>query len=355
MTGVEAPIQTEMPVANADAFVTQEDTELGAVWDRVERDNGSARDDSGKFASTTPVENTEPLEGGEGGDAETTAETSTPAVVDVPLPSNWQGKADLWAKVPSEIREPLRQMQEELHQKQSQLGRELSQWKPVGEVINKYSDYFGGARGNYKPNEAIDYLFNLQKQMDDNPVDTLLQIADTYELRPMLAQMFAGQSQGGGDPVLLAEIAQLKTLLSKQQSFDPSVIDQRLDAKLQERVQLEEINDVMKRVQSDMPLINEVDDASLEFYINKAWSKLGDTASREAVLRMAGDMAINADPDLRVKAAAVVKPAAGQDPTRVAAAKRANETNIRSTSPEKGRKLTDEEELGQIWEKNQRA
>jgi hypothetical protein len=65
-------------------------------------------------------------------------------------------------------------------------------------------------------------------------------------------------------------------------------------------------------------------------------------------------MAINADPDLRTKAAAL-KAAAANDPGRVAAAKRANETNIRSTSTDKGRKLSEEEELGLAWDKAQRG
>ena len=77
-------------------------------------------------------------------------------------------------------------------------------------------------------------------------------------------------------------------------------------------------------------------------------------ATQETVLKNALDMAINADPDLRTKAAAL-KAAAANDPGRVAAAKRANETNIRSTSTGKERKLTEEEELALAWDKAQRG
>lgn len=343
--------------SQTDPFATQDDVDLGAVWDKMERDNGAARGEDGKFASTNATAETpEPMEGGEGGEPEAVAETSTPAVVDVPLPSNWNGKEELWQKIPADLREPLRAMQEELHQRQSHMGRELAAYKPIGEVIQKYGEYFGGARGSYKPPEAIDYLFNLQRQMDDKPIETLLQIADTYELRPHLAQMFGGQSSQGGDPILLARIDQLETLLRQNsgQKFDPSMIDQRLEAKLTEKQTLSEVEKAISRVEDEMPLLKQVPDEDLVYFTDKARTKLGQTASYEAVYKLAGEMAINADPDLRAKAAAV-KPAAGQDPSKVAAAKRANEANLRSTSPEKGRTLSDDDMLAQVWEKNQRA
>ena len=340
----------------ANPFGTQEDAELSAVWDKIERDNGASRGEDGKFTSANATaEPPEPLEGGEGEGAEVAVEPSTPAVADVPLPSNWNGKEELWQKIPADLREPLRAMQEELHQKTTQLGRELSQWKPVGEVIQKYGDYFGGARGNYKPTEAIDYLFSLQRQMDDNPKETLLQIADTYELRPYLAQLFGGQQGEGGSSVLLARIDQLENLLKQAngQKFDPSIIDQRLEQKLTERQTMSEVEQAMSRVEDAMPLIKQVDQETLIFFTDKARAKLGETASYEAVYKLAGEMAINADPDLRAKVAAPV--AAAQDPAKVAAAKRANSANLRSTSPDKGRVLSEEEELAQVWEKAQRA
>lgn len=354
---VEGQSVAEQATQELAPFQTTEDVELGAVWDRIERDNGAARSEDGKFASPNATDTPQqPLEGGEGEGAEAAVEPSTPTVADVPLPSNWNGKEELWQKIPADLREPLRAMQEELHQRQSQMGRELAAWKPVGEVIQKYGDYFGGPRGNYKPNEAIDYLFSLQRQMDDNPIETLMQIADTYELRPKLAQMFAAQGSDAGSSVLLARIDQLENLLKQAngQKFDPSIIDQRLEQKLTEKQTLSEIEQVMSRVTKDMPLISQVEESDLIFFIDKAKARLGETASYEAVYRLAGEMAINADPDLRAKAAAV-QPAAVQDPAKVAAAKRANSANLRSTSPDKGRVLTEEEELAQVWEKAQRA
>lgn len=341
---------TAAPVGNVDM-----DADLGAVWDRMERDNGAARE-NGKFVSLNkdePAITQEPLEGGEG-EVATVAETSTPEAVEVPLPSSWRGKDDLWAKIPADLKEPLRAHQEELHKTLSQQGQALSAYKPIGDVIQKYGDYFDGRRASYKPAEAVEYMFGLQRSMDDNPVATLLQIADTYELRPKLAEMFGGQGgeQTDNSQVLLAKISQLESTL--REMGDPSKIDARITSKLKEDREFSQVEEEISRVSKDMPLYTEIPEQDMVYFINKSWEKLGNTASKEAVLKSAYDMAINADPDLRAKAAAA-KAAASGDPERVAAAKRANSTNIRSTSTGKTRELTDDELLGQVWDKNQRG
>lgn len=345
---------SEAPVATP----SMED-EMGAIWDRIERDNGAARDQSGKFASTkeeaAPVEVAEePLEGGEEGAADRVAESSTPAAVEVPLPSNWRGLEDAWEKIPADIRPAVREHAERLHQQAAKLGQEVSAYKPIGEVIQKYKDYFGGSRGNYKPHEGIDYLFNLQRQMDDAPFDTLMQIADTYGLRQELATRFGagGEAVNPDTQSLLTEIGQLKRML--QETSDPDKISSLIDQKLNEDRVTTQVKEVISRTSKDMPLYAEVE-AELPFFISKAWAKLGETASQDAVLKLGYDMAVNADPDLRGKVAAPKVAATNTDPARLAAAKNANQSNLRSTSPGKPRELTDDEALAAAWDKAQRA
>lgn len=331
------------------------DADLGAVWDRVERDNGAARE-NGKFASpkaaTETAEANEPLEGGEG-EAAAVAETSTPEAVEVPLPSSWRGKDELWAKIPAELKEPLRAHQEELHKTLSQQGQIISTYKPVADVFGEYKEYFDGTRGQYKPDEAVRYLFAVQRGMDEKPLETLLEIADRFELRAELARTFGGQAvETNSESVLLAKISQLENTIRGM--ADPSRIDQRISERLEEDRKFSQVEQEISRVSKDMPLYAEIPEQDMVHFINRSWAKLGDTASREAVLKSAYDMAINADPDLRAKAAAA-KAAAATDPARVAAAKRANESNIRSTSTGKARELTDDELLGQVFDKNQRG
>src|SRR5262249_9544936 len=132
---------------------------------------------------------------------------------------------------------------------------------------------------------------------------------------------------------------------------DPSKIDQRITRKLDEERETDKVNELISRVSKDMPLYDQIPEPDLVSFIHMAKQKLDGTASQEAVLKRAYDMAINADPDLRAKAAAL-KSAAAADPDRIAAAKRANETNIRSTSTGKTRQLTPEEELGAVYDKH---
>lgn len=357
--GVVVTADTSTQVADNDA--------LGAVWDRLERDNGAGRDAStGKFASSSGdapgdegTGSEGPLEGGEGEGLET-VDTSTPAVK-VPLPANWTGLDDHWSKIPPEAQEAIAANQTKLHKTLSDQGRFIAGYKPIADVLGEFKEYFGGERGNYKPDEAVRYLFGLQRAMDENPVETLMQIADSYELRGELAKMFgAPPADGGTQPpqtdhtqALMAEIGQLKKVISGL--ADPAKIDERINTRLNEDRTMNAVNDVISRVATKdaMPLYGDVED-QLPTFIQLSWRKLGDTASQEAVLKHAYDMAVNADPDLRKKAAALVS-AAQTDPKLVENARKANATNIRSTSTGKSREPTEDEALGSIWDKHKRA
>lgn len=362
------------PADEAGATVTADsnvpmggDDDLGAVFDRHMRDNGSARASDGKFTSTQPAansepngdgDNTAPLEGGEGEGAD--EGTPPPSASSVPLPATLTGLDEVWGKIPAEAQEALAANQKKIHQTLSDQGRFIATFRPIGEVFSDFREYFGGDRGDYNPAEATRYLFSLQKEMDENPLPTLLKIADTYELRPKLAEMFAGQvSRDGSQPqqpdntnALLAEISELKRTISGL--TDPSRIDQRIHQKIDEERTLASVNDLISRIATPeaMPLYKDVE-IELPDYIAKAWGRLGDTASQDAVLKLAYDMAVNADPDLRKKAAALLS-AATPDPKRVEDAKRATQTNIRSTSTGKSREPTEDELLGDIFDKHKR-
>lgn len=360
-----AVIEHNNPINDPAASAAADDA-LGAVWDRLERDNGAARGEDGKFAPNAASEapeaeggegNEKPLEGGEGEGTEE-AEISTP-VSKVPLPATMTGLDEHWGKLPPEAQEAIAASQAKLHKTMSDQGRALAAYKPVADVFGEFKEYFDGTVGNYKGDEAVRYLFGLQRAMDANPVETLLQIADTYELRPQLAKMF-GVPAEGGEPThqqpdqtqaLLAEIGQLKKTIAGL--ADPSKIDERINTRLHEEKVTTAVNDVISRTSKDMPLYNDVEEALPDF-IKMSWRKLGDTASQEAVLKHAYDMAVNADPDLRKKAAAL-QTAATTDPKLVADARKANATNIRSTSTGRPRDATEEEALGAIWDKHKRA
>jgi hypothetical protein len=135
---------------------------------------------------------------------------------------------------------------------------------------------------------------------------------------------------------------------------NPATIDDRINQKLQERSDQQSAADEVSRLASDKPLYSEIPEVDMVEAIHKARRKLGDTASKEAVFTMAYDMAVNADPDLRAKAAAA-KPAATNGAAKVEGARRAAAVNIPSTASGKGRALTEDEELAAVYERNQKG
>lgn len=335
--------------------------ELGSIWDKHERDNGAGRDGSGRFASQRAAEANQSSDGadtqaGEGTAQEAVNEAEAQAVISsVPMPPTFTGMDDVWSKVPPEAQEAILANQQKLHKTLSDMGRAVSTYKPVADVFGEFKEYFGGERGNHKPDDAVRYLFNLQRKMDDNPIQTLMEIADTYQLRPKLQELFTGQA--GAQPeqqdytqTLLAKIDGLERHI--QQISDPSRVDERISHRLTEERTITEASDVISRSQKDMPLFNDVE-PDLPLFIERAWGKLGASADKAEVLKLAYDMAVNADPDLRRKAAALTS-AAQPDAKRVADARKANETNIRSTSSGKPIARSEDEELGGIWDKHKR-
>lgn len=351
---IDAPQAAAIDISTDDA--------LGAIWDKHERDNGAERGEDGRFSSPNKVEEQasdggEPLEGGEGGDI--AAEEGSTAPVTVPLPSNMRGLEEVWAKIPPDLQKPIAEQQGKLHKTLSEQGQALATWKPVRDTIEEFKDYFGGTRGNHDPAEAIRELFSIQRAMDDNPLQTVLEISKRYDLIPQLAQVFGAQGEGGTaspagreNAALLAEIGELKNTINDLKSgIKPEVFDERLNQKLLERDELNEARNAISRTLKDMPLLNDVPQDDMVHYIQRAWGKLGETASKDDVLKRAYDMAVHADPDLRARAAAL-KGAATSDAAKVAAAKRANDTNLKSTSTGKARELTEEELLGSIFDKH---
>lgn len=374
--GVEAEaMQNAQDMSGVIETNTDMDADLGAVWDRMERDNGAERGDGGRFASpngdvaetgegaaTGDPDGKEQasLEGGEG--EEQTAEISTPAV-DVPLPANMLGLEDTWGKIPADLRGPIAAHMEKLHAKSSELGRTVSEYRPIGEALMEFKEYFDGTKGQYKPADAVKFLFGLQRGMDEKPLETLIEIADRYHLRPALAKAFGQAAQAGADgqqaapqsdytAALLSEIGNLKkTLADMAANASPDRLNSAIEQKLKQTRTEEQTIDLISRTSKEMPLFDDVAEPDMVHFINRSWEKLGTTASQEAVLKSAYDMAVNADPDLRKKAAALAN-AAAPDPKQVADAKRANDANIRSTSTGKARDLTDDELLSAVYDKH---
>ncbi|MBZ9693933.1 hypothetical protein [Mesorhizobium sp. CO1-1-9] len=361
-TVTDAAPATDVVVDNG----VTEDAALGAVWDKMERDNGAERD-GGKFVSPDPGKRAEATataspQGGDGG--EPAGDGLTPGAGSVPLPDNWKGLqgADVvkgaWEKTPAEIRAFVAAREQDLQSRLSDHGRQIAAAKPVQEAIEKFAHYFDPVKGRktadgsvVTPARAIEFLFQAQANLDAAPVESLLALADSYGVRDKLAAAF-GQTVQQGESELRREIAGLKQMLAS--AHNPATIDDRINQKLQERTDQQSAAEELTRLSADKPLYSEIPEVDMVEAIHKARRKLGDAASKEAVFTMAYDMAVNADPDLRAKAAAA-KPAASNGAAKVESARRAAAVNIPSTASGRGRALTEDEELAAVYDRNQKG
>lgn len=356
-----APVVVDAGAINDNAAA--DDSALEAIWNKNERDNGSERE-NGKFVSADRSEAAETgsPKGGEGG--EPAGDGLTPGAGAVPLPDNWKGLqgADVvkgaWEKTPAEIRAFVAAREQELQSRLSDHGRQLSTVKPIQEVIDRHGHYFDPQKGRkladgsvVTPAKAIDFLFNAQANLDRAPVESIMAIIDSYGVRDKIAAVF-GQTVQQGENELRQEIAGLKTLLATV--GNPASIDDRINQKLQERTDQQSAAEELNRLSADKPLYSEIPEVDMVEAIHKARRKLGDAASKEAVFGLAYDMAVNADPDLRAKAAAG-KPAATNGAAKVEGARRAAAVNIPSTASGKGRALTEDEELAAVFDRNQKG
>lgn len=369
MSGVEALEQTTtdgqvMPAEQTTEAPSQSIEEaLDGIWDRAYVTNGADRGEDGKFKSTkepeggaVEQETTAEAEGqaekaasleGEMGEGQEAGSTPT----EVPLPANWTGKEALWNAIPAEHRAELAQHQQELHTRLSDMGRQVSQYKPLQEAAAEFAEYFNGnlkgADGQpINPADGIRYLANIQRAMDTNPKDTLLSIAETYGLSETLAKHFGGQVQSvpADQKVLLNEIAELKRTISGLR--DPANIEQVLEKR--------ELNNELSRFAESKPLWSQVEN-DLPFFINKAKTQLGESAGRTAILEKAYDLAVQADPALRAQLEAAKPAAEDKSAAKAEAAKRANGVNVTSTSSGKAKEPTLDQKLEAIWEKTRKA
>lgn len=338
---VEAPVEQS------------EDDIAGAVFDRLVTQHGADRAEDGKFVSTDPekaekpAETAEPAEGAE----EPAAEAEEPAEAATPAPANWQGLEDVWKAIPAEHAEKVKAHFDDLHRRMSDQGRQLASIKPI-------SDQFAQAAkslpqlANMAPDqiarEAIQ-LAVIQRQLMENPVETILQVANRYGAIPGIIQKLSGQEPTEGAQhvsSLQREIADLKDQL--KEALDPERIDTRISQSLENRTAQEAVksfaadpaNEYWQILEPHLPAhIAEIMEAN-------------PSMPADQVLRKAYDKALDAFPALK-QAKAAAKPAAvtDLDQKRAEAAKKAASVNVKSTSNGKERPLSEEEAMSAAYDR----
>lgn len=332
---------TPVPTGSVDTGY-DEDAELRSVFNQMTRDNGAERGDDGKFTSGAD-------ENGAAASQSEPAPVETPAAdaVAIPMPANWFGKEAAWQKIPPEVRAEIAEHQNGIHAKMTDQGRQISAFRPVQEVIEQHRDLLERHRTSdgqpVTPQMAVNFLFNAQRKLEADPAGALIEIADTFGARNALIAALV--SAGGAVP----QGRQPQASHPPQQAgLSPADVARVVEEKLSEASMQSELS----RLASAKPLYAEIDQEDMVHAIHKARARLGETAAYEAVFDLAYDMAVNADPDLRTKAAAAKTPAAPpSDPKKTADAKRANAVNVTSTSSGSAAPLSEDEELRAVYRK----
>jgi hypothetical protein len=340
--------ETEAPVSTAatetptvESAPTDEDA-LGAIYDRLMSEQERGPD--GKFVSADKEAGAEPAKdspGSEAGAEEQTAETPA-EVIAAPahLPQSIKGQ---WEKMPTEARDAIAQWTAEQDRKFGEQGRALAQYKPIQDTLGEFKEYFDGTKGKYQPAEAVRYLFNLQRQMDSKPLDTLLEIADTYGLRQHLTQ----PTDGTREIIALRQtISELRTELARNAT--PERIEDTVSSVLEKR----QVSEAIERFAKEQPFYAEVE-KDLPDFISIARSKMPD-ASPLSVLERAYHMAVNANDEVRAKkeaAEAKAKAAKSADPKRTEAAKRAASINVTSAGTGKQTFKSEEEAMSAAYDR----
>jgi len=335
-----APLEGAV-IAPPETVVVDHDAELGAVWDKMERDNGAERE-NGKFVSPDPEKRTESAASPPAAEEEVAVEAESTPEAAAPLPPV-PGLEEVWEGIPDEAKAKLAAKAAEDTGRITDLSRQVGSFKQINEVVKKHRDLYESRKmpdgSPVTATTAMDFLFNAQRKLDQHPASGILDIIDNYgpEVRAELTAVLTGQ----------------KPIQRPAQPATPPVdFEALIETKLNEKVAAQAAADEVARLSKDKPFFSEIPEMRMVRFIEDAWTELGETAAKEAVFNLAYDMAVHADPKLRAKAAAAApKPAAPKPNTE--AAKRANAVNLTSTSSGKTRALTEDELLAAAWDKSQ--
>ena len=357
---------TDQSIQDATIDSSAEDDAIGAIWDKHQSDGGevdsvdvspeaekaestsTGRDEKGRFAAKSDDAHPDADAVEDKPDANSDEETpepksehgqasAAPAHLPYDIKSNWEG-------IPVAARDAITALTAEQDRKFGELGRELSTIKPIKETLDNYKEYFDGTKGNYKPEDAVNYLFSVQRKMDKDPMGTIMEIAHSYGV----ADRLVNPTDGTREIVQLEQtIRELQTRLDKQ--GDAGNIDERITRTLEERDFSKAIDEFAKTADH----YAEVEEI-LPKYIQASWAIKGDQANRMDVLNHAYKMATNEIPEVRAKieAAKQAKAAEKSDPKRTESAKRAASINVKSNGTGRATTYaTDDEAYGAAYDR----
>jgi len=361
----QTPVNDAPPVDGGEVAI-DEDTALSQAFDDAQGINteesvgeGRTRDESGRFVSGQK----DPVEGKEGETQEAVEPPSTPAEESAPLPNFLNGlDDDVIAAIPDNVRDAVVARSTEWERRQSDLGRRVSSSEPIAQAVDQFKSQYEGlthpdTNQPVTSVQAVEYLFNAQRAMNQDPLNSILQFADEFGVSEQLYQVLGGYANGETAPeganqaTLLQKIAGLEGHIA--QLSDPAALDGRINQVVEQRSSEQEVNNAISRFTETNPLFAEIPSETLVHTINTAKAELGEGATNDQILASAYDMSVHMIPSLRAKVAAAI-PAPADNGKRVRDQKAANSVNVKSTSTGKAREPTEEESLAAAYDNAQK-
>lgn len=324
---IAAVEQTPAPISEDDA--------LAAVWDNMTADGVEEAEapETEEATEEAPVE------------AQEAAPEAAPVEPPSDLPASIKAK---WADMPADAQEAVLSSHRDLSRKLADQGRVVSAARPVYDVLVQAAQEIPTLRDMTPQQIAQDVLqmARIQAQVANDPVRTLMGIAEQYGATEGLRAALGGQAAPEAaqtNMALVQEVRQLRAQL--QQVATPAAIE----ARVQETITGKEVERMVMDYATSKPFWNDAEPIIAQM-IPLAQQKLGEQASRKDILDAAYDMAIHADPALREKVAAAAKAPVQPDPARLAAQMKAKSVNVASR-PGQGKPLTEDQALSAVWDK----
>lgn len=323
------------------------DDELNDIWAK----NNPERDATGKFASKEPEKADEGLE--EGKPESDAIETAKPPSIEAPnsLPSELKAQ---WASVPPAMQEHIAKREAEAHRQITQLGQQAKAYEPFGKLVETNRDVFQNQRRNVEPMAGISQLLEAQRQLDRDPVASIAHIARVYGVD---LTMFANQSGEASN-----QSPHVASLLSQNQHLETKIAQLEQLVLTREQREAQASKTALESLISDFQKTNPIDDdmiPSLTAQI-EVLHKLNPELSQKEVLEKAYEAAIWTNParreQLTVKQRAADEARKAEEAKkRAAEAKRAGSVNVRSSPGSTSAKPPLDDELTEIWRRNQSA
>lgn len=346
---------SDQAAAAVEAPAPTEDQSMAELYDRLtaegieeeKPEEAPAQPESApETAEEAPAE-ADAAEAGEAATDDAESEEGEPEPVEAPsdLPTTLRKQ---WANIPEEARDAVLSSHRELSRRMAEQGRAL---RPIHDVLIQAAQEIPTIR-DMTPEQVARDVFSMariQGELAQDPVKTLLGIAQRYGATEGIKQALGGQSPDNAaqqNMQLVQEVKQLRAML--QQQADPQALEQRV----MQTMTVRETERMVQDYASGKEHWGDVENVIPQM-IPVAQQMLGEGASAKDVLDRAYDMAIHAIPDLRAKVTVAAAPAPAQpDPARAAAQRKAKSVNVKSTSSGKPKPMNEDERLAAIWDKH---